>query len=333
MVLLLSQGAAAWQCTTVRYAREQRPHRGGAPLLVAAGADGAAAEAALLRLAALTDRGQRTSALDRSQLKQVVFQLEKLAPDASPLDLNGEWRLALALGETPYRSSPFFSAFRQATAGATTPVPIPGAKVVAGDSLASAIYGITDTLPFYDIGNVVQRISGVCSDADGCEIDEDQDDEVFMSDGVQTSSEPLDGSYAPLPTGVGTLESVVQLTIGRIFGLAAMESQMTTMAQVRTLPRIPPDECFAEATPADCSGVVEVELQVQTTAAKQSSLASVLPALDDALTFPSGDALEVAKRRSSFVRIRTSYLSDTLRISRPVLEGAVSDAVFVYSRV
>jgi hypothetical protein len=150
--------------------------RSGTPVLVAASTDGAAAEAALLRQAALTDRGLRASALDKSQLQMLIRRLESLAPDASALDLNGEWRLALALGETPYRSSPFFWAFRQAAAGATTPVAVPGAEVAAGDSLASAIYGVTDTLPFYDIGNVVQRISGLCSDVDGCKIEEEDDE-------------------------------------------------------------------------------------------------------------------------------------------------------------
>lgn len=287
------------------------------PVLVAASTDGAAAEAALLRQAALTDRGLRASALDKSQLQMLICRLESLAPDASALDLNGEWRLALALGETPYRSSPFFWAFRQAAAGATTPVAVPGAEVAAGDSLASAIYGVTDTLPFYDIGNVVQRISGLCSDVD----------EGFTSDGVQAASEPNDGNNSPLPspsTDVGSLESVVQLTIGRLFGISTMESQMTTAAEVRALAR----------TPSDRSGVVEVELQIQTTAAKQSTIASVLPALEDALKFPSGAALELIKKRSSFVRLRTTYVTDSLRISRPVLEGvANSDAVFVYSRM
>jgi hypothetical protein len=300
--------------------------RSGTPVLVAASTDGAAAEAALLRQAALTDRGLRASALDKSQLQMLIRRLESLAPDASALDLNGEWRLALALGETPYRSSPFFWAFRQAAAGATTPVAVPGAEVAAGDSLASAIYGVTDTLPFYDIGNVVQRISGLCSDVDGCKIEE-EDDEGFTSDGVQAASEPNDGDNSPLPspsTDVGSLESVVQLTIGRLFGISTMESQMTTAAEVRTLAR----------TPSDRSGVVEVELQIQTTAAKQSTIASVLPALEDALKFPSGAALELIKKRSSFVRLRTTYVSDTLRISRPVLEGvANADAVFVYSRM
>ena len=294
------------------------------PVLVAASTDGAAAEAALLRQAALTDRGLRASALDKSQLQMLIRRLESLAPDASALDLNGEWRLALALGETPYRSSPFFWAFRQAAAGATTPVAVPGAEVAAGDSLASAIYGVTDTLPFYDIGNVVQRISGLCSDVDGCL---EEDDEGFTSDGVQAASEPNDGNNSPLPspsTDVGSLESVVQLTIGRLFGISTMESQMTTAAEVRTLAR----------TPSDRSGVVEVELQIQTTAAKQSTIASVLPALEDALKFPSGAALELIKKRSSFVRLRTTYVTDSLRISRPVLEGvANSDAVFVYSRM
>ena len=109
---------------------------------------------------------------------------------------------------------------------------------------------------------------------------------------------------------------------------------MTTVSLVRSLRRIPADECFVETSPADCSGVVDVELEVQTTAAKQSSIASLLPSLnlEDALRFPSGEALELVKKRSSFVRLRTSYLSDTLRVSRPILDGATQQAVFVYVR-
>jgi len=332
LVVLLAAPTAAWHCGTAAAPRAANYRATPAMQIGAPATTGAEAETALLRLAAITDRGQRTSAVDRANLLSTIRQLESIAPDTNALELNGDWRLVCAVGESPYRSSPFFWAFRQATAGMTTPIGVPGAEVGAGDALASAILGVTDTIPFYDIGLVVQRIRGVCSDADGCDIEDDED--AAASDGASTPSEPLDGSFAPLPSGVGSFESEVELKISRLFGLTSMQSLMTTVADVRTLPRIPNEECFAEATPADCSGVVEVELQIRTTSAKQSSIAALLPALDDALSgFPSGDALEVVKKRSSYVKLRTTYLSETLRISRPVLEGVVSEAVFVYSRV
>ena len=250
------------------------------------------------------------------------MRLEAEAPAADAVALNGEWRLLAAVGESAYRSSPFFWAFRQATSGTTSPIAIPGAKLSAGSPLASAVYGITDSIPFYDIGPVVQRISGVCSEATGCELP----DETDLPDDAATEADatPSDGGYEPLDvSGVGSLQSVVQLEIGRLFGFPTAQSQMTTTAAVRSLP-----------PSTDAPGAIDVELQIQTTAAKQSTISSLLPQLEDMLTFPSGDALEVVRARSSYVTLRTTYLSSTLRISRPVLQDRADDtgAVFVYAR-
>lgn len=238
--------------------------------------------------------------------------------------------MALALGESPYRSSPFFWAFRQATAGVTTPVDIPGADVLAGDAISSAIYGITDTLPFYDIGSAIQRFAGVCSDDVGCDILEDDCEDEKPSDGATTTgvgaSEPSDGGNTPMPTGEGSLVSEVDLQVARLFGLPRMESKMTTTAVVRTIPR-------AESSGDLPAGAFDVEVEVRTTSAKQSSIATLLPALDDALSnFPSGDALEALKKGSSLVKLRTTYLSDTVRVSRPLLKGTAKDSLFVYIR-
>ena len=199
----------AWLLSSAPSPLRSPASRSATPTLTAASAQAAEAEAALLRLAAITDRGQRTSAVDRSELLKLVAELEATAPLASAPDLNGEWRLACAIGETPYRSSPFFWAFRQATQGLTTPIAIPGAEVQAGDAVASAVYGITDSIPFYDIGSVVQRISGVCSDLDGCEIEPDEDIAANGDDG----GTPSDGDGVGLPAAadVGTLESSVQV--------------------------------------------------------------------------------------------------------------------------
>eukprot|EP00965_Chrysotila_dentata_P089375 2951282-Pleurochrysis_carterae.AAC.1 len=61
-----------------------------------------------------------------------------------------------------YRSSPFFWAFRQASAQLSTPVGVPSGGVRAGDPFAAAVFAITDALPFYDVGAVTQIFSNVC---------------------------------------------------------------------------------------------------------------------------------------------------------------------------
>jgi hypothetical protein len=273
----------------------------------------------LVRLCATTDRGQRASAADRERLSDLVRQCEAGAPEADALDLNGDWRLICSLGESVYRSSPFFWAFRQSTMGLRTPVGIPGADVESGDALSSAIYGVTDTIPFYDIGVAMQRFSGVCSETKGCPVPEEDE----SSDGDELSK-PSDGSYAPMTIEPGKLESQVDLRIGRLFGLPSMSSMMTTTATVEAMP-----------SDSDNSNAVDVELQIQQTAAKASTIADLFPPVEQLLSFPSGDALELARKGSSRVQLRSTFPTRDLRISRPVLSNAPDEevgAVFVYVR-
>jgi len=269
-------------------------------------------EAALIRLCATTVRGQRATTEQMREIRAVIARLEKGAPNADGVDLNGEWELLGAFGEAAYRSSPFFWAFRQAVKDFTTPVEIFNPKVPPGGPLASAIYAITDAIPFYDIGTVKQRISGIRS---------------------------VTGSGAP---EVGTptrseLVSEVQLVIGRNFGLPAAESMMTTVCAVEGIPR----------EVGDGSAAFDVELRIETTTANQSSLAAIVPQAEFLLgPFPSGDALDAVSPLSSRVNLRTTYLSaaSRLRISRPILnldDAQAGDSVmiddsapvFVYSRM
>jgi len=227
-----------------------------------------------------------------------------------------------------YRSSPFFWAFSQCTRDLTTPVAIPSSSVQQGDAWAAAVYAITDAIPFYDVGAVTQTISGVCDDETGCEVsdDDDCDDSNGPDDGVKTEEEPSDGTSAIGQfDGVGELVSEVSIEIGRLFGLPRMSSLMTTKATLEGV--------AAGARPSE----VELTMAVQTTAPLQSTLLSMLPAVPELPTFPSGSAMELLKPGSSRVRYRTSYLTDGLRISRYVTEvgdaGQTDDsAFFVYLR-
>ena len=107
----------------------------------------------------------------------------------------------------------------------------------SGGALASAVLGITDAIPFYDIGSVVQRISNVCGELSGCTFEEmwgDEDDAAGSTD----QSFPSEGTqFAGAATGDGRLESEVELVIGRNFGLPAAKSLMTTTCALRELPR------------------------------------------------------------------------------------------------
>ena len=116
---------------------------------------------ALLRLCAATDRGMRCTSAERARIASLVRDMEAGAPPADATMLNGNWRLLYASTPSVYRSSPFFWAFKQALAGSTTPVAVPGGGVQPGDAVAEAIYAITDGIPFYNLGAVYQIISGV----------------------------------------------------------------------------------------------------------------------------------------------------------------------------
>lgn len=279
---------------------------------------GCAAEDELVRLSALTDRGQRCGDADRLRAQQLIDQLEGGAPEASALDLNGRWRLLYA-SEAVYRSSPFFWAFRQATAALSTPVGVPSGNVLAGEPLAAAVYAITDAIPFYDLGSVVQTISGVCSEEEGCLLDEADDPDAA------DEMEPSDGTDFSLPKQADAqLESRVELIISRLFGLPAASSLMTTRSELPGPVRSP--------SPT----TLETEIAIKTTSAEQSAIASLLPPLGALLqNFPSGDALEMLASGSSRLTLRTTYLSKSLRISRPLIElngEQDSTSIFVYAR-
>ena len=283
----------------------------------------------LLRLCALTDRGQRCSDSQMAEMRTLITRLETQAPECDATDLNGEWKLLAALGESPYRSSPFFWAFRQATGSMTTPISIPNPSVPAGGPLASAVYAITDAIPLYDIGSVVQKISGVCSENLGCLLPELDDASQEPSDGASGDA-PSEGSSAGFPSAdAGALTSEVELIIGRNFGFPAAQSLMTTTCTMREVPEMRPT-----------SSIVNCEVRVEKTAAKQSTIAALLPSVDELLSFPTGDALDAISAESSTVRLTTTYLSSSatgLRISRPVLKASdvfvdEEPPIFVYVR-
>ena len=282
------------------------------------------------------DRGQRATEMQALQMRQLISQLEHTAPVADATQLNGNWRLLAALGESAYRSSPFFWAFRQATAKLSTPVSIPGGDTAAGGPLSSAVFAITDSIPFYDIGAVVQRIDGVCSEEDGCAVPEAG--ELEAGDGVTSELEPSDGLSSGSGPGFGapaafaSLESEVVLRIGRNFGLPAAQSLMTTSCVLSVLPRETGD---AAGVP---SSAIDVDVRVERTKAAQSTLAQLLPQLDDALAFPTGDALDALSSGSATVRLRSTIIDNALRVARPLLDlgdgqlGAVDGPIFVYTR-
>jgi len=197
-------------------------------------------------------------------------------------------------------------------------VGIPGANVEAGDKLASAVYGITDSIPFYDVGPAVQRFSGVCSETMGCPVPEGAEEDLSES-----QLEPSDGIEMPVAASDGSLESQVEIRVGRLFGLPSTPwtTQMTTTAVVQPLP--------------NQDGAVEVELVIERTEARDSTIAQFLPQMESLLGAPSGAALEAVRKGSSFVRLRSTFPTPDVRISRPVLTNAPEEdvsPVFVYVR-
>jgi len=169
---------------------------------------------------------------------------------------------------------------------------------------------------------VDQIISGVCGVDTVCEVEYAEG--TAPSDGASTEDEPSDGTsdrsaFATASSGtpgVGSLVSRVKLSVP-LFGLAPATSIMTTTSSLVEVPRV------------DAAAPLELNVGVQTTEAAQSTLPVPLP------TFPSGDALELASKGSSKVKLLTTYLSSEIRISRPVLllQGAESDGgFFIYAR-
>ena len=89
----------------------------------------------LLRLCALTDRGQRADPSQLAELRNIVVRLELMAPEANANDLNGEWRLLAACGESCYRSS---YACRGLNPGLALPIPLltsPAFELLCGQTI------------------------------------------------------------------------------------------------------------------------------------------------------------------------------------------------------
>jgi len=106
----------------------------------------------LLQYCSITDRGQ--TATDGQRGRVTVLLDEIIASESEePIDvavLNGEWKLVYA-SESPYRSSPFFWAFRKLCEGMSSPVLAP--------EFAEAVFAITDGIPFKSVGQVKQTLS------------------------------------------------------------------------------------------------------------------------------------------------------------------------------
>lgn len=306
--------------------------------------------AALIQLCALTDRGQRCTERDKTRIGQYLSALEAAAPPTDASLLNGRWRLLYA-SQAVYRSSPFFWAFRQASASQSTPVSVPSGGVQAGDSLASAIFAITDAIPFYDLGPVHQTITGVCSEW-GCGADDPSQGADAPTDGAATQDEPSDGGAAAVARP--SLVSRVELSIDRLFGFPAAKCRRPAAARLPRR-RPPPAPCprhvarrsimtttaYVSELPASSQpsygGAFDVSLSIATTSAAESTIAQTIPGLESLLTdFGSGDALESVAKGSSTVRMRSTYLDNSLRIARPVLslgDGAADEGgVFVFVR-
>lgn len=112
----------------------------------------------LVKLAAVTDRGQSASSAQRELAGSLISELEQsqsgLRGDERA-QLEGEWELVYAT-EAVYRASPFFAAFRRLTEGMTASVRPRGA---GSNSLADAIFAVTDAVPFKQVGVARQVIT------------------------------------------------------------------------------------------------------------------------------------------------------------------------------
>ena len=279
-------------------------------------------EQLLLRVAAATDRGQSATSTQRAHALALIRDLE-LNQDTTKVDptlLNGKWQLVYAT-EAVYRSSPFFSAFKQSCKSRTTPIGVPSGAIQPGDSLAEAILAITDAIPFYDVGNARQEMEGILADCFGYSV---SDDGQTASSGPSVEV-PSDTDSSSLPSSEALLTSKIDLSISRLFGLPVQSSVMTTTATINFLPT------------DDGGEDIELELKVQDTSAAQSTISALVPLLDNALQkFPSGSALDMVSKDSSIVRTRCTYLTDHMRVARPVLNlgdrGQDASAAFVYIR-
>ncbi|CAM9614155.1 unnamed protein product [Choristocarpus tenellus] len=132
----------------------------------------------LLRVGALTARGQFATASERGRVEDIIYELEQRTPildTSTSRELEGRWALVYG-SEDASRSSPFFWAFRKATKGIEDPRPN------QDGSISAAIFAITDSIPGKSIGEAVQTITNT-------EIRSEV--EVFAGASAGTSQGPL----------------------------------------------------------------------------------------------------------------------------------------------
>ncbi|CAM9195411.1 unnamed protein product [Discosporangium mesarthrocarpum] len=109
----------------------------------------------LLRLAALTGRGQLATPGEKGRIEDIIYELEQRKPitdTATSSRMEGRWALVYA-SEDVTRSSPFFWAFRKATEGISDP------RASQRGGIAASVFAITDTLPGKGVGEAVQTIT------------------------------------------------------------------------------------------------------------------------------------------------------------------------------
>ncbi|KAG8457249.1 hypothetical protein KFE25_011491 [Diacronema lutheri] len=265
--------------------------RGGRARMSGATAPRASAGCELVTLGAVTDRGQRASAAQRTLARRLIAELEHTpgtGGEAADGELEGEWELVYAT-EAVYRASPFFAAFRGLTRGVDAVARPLGAPNAA---LSEAIFRITDGVPFKEVGVARQTINAT------------------------------------------HLVSRVELSINLFDALVPRAgSVMTSTAAI--------------LAPTGGGGAARVaRLRVEQTRVLDSSLGALLPFLAlDRLAFPTADVFERLRPGSSEVRLETTFLSHTLRVSRHRAGGAddadaaggsdvaADSGAFVWSRV
>ncbi|CAM9597452.1 unnamed protein product [Pylaiella littoralis] len=142
----------------------------------------------LLRIAALTGRGQLATKAERCRVEDVIWELEMRTPieeTATSEALLGRWALVYA-SEDATRSSPFFWAFRKATEGLKVPFGGVGGGGLDGSVVASTIFAVTDSLPSKSVGEAVQTIT-----------EKEIKSEVEIFAGASAGSDKRSGSEGP----------------------------------------------------------------------------------------------------------------------------------------
>eukprot|EP00636_Phaeomonas_parva_P001397 CAMPEP_0118855100 /NCGR_PEP_ID=MMETSP1163-20130328/3057_1 /TAXON_ID=124430 /ORGANISM="Phaeomonas parva, Strain CCMP2877" /LENGTH=289 /DNA_ID=CAMNT_0006787931 /DNA_START=141 /DNA_END=1010 /DNA_ORIENTATION=- len=218
------------------------------------------AERRILELGAITDRGRTASAAQRRELARLVDELCSTPPSVTPPEgagdggpgapaattppkevLRGRWRLVYA-SVAPYRSSPFFPAFKAATAGVSSPLKLSEAP------WAEQVFSVTDALPGYSVGVCQQTIteSGLLSQVEirintggysplpGMSSLMTTEAAILEEEGEEVAAKE---AVAPLRLRVDTT-SVKRSTIGRILSFLDLDNYAfpsgATLGRLRT---------------------------------------------------------------------------------------------------